>query len=127
MARPQRTVPGDHQVGFHVIRTLLNRDEVAGERVFRHIPAGAAVRYDKWPRIGSQRAFRHENCAHDSAHDVTPEWPAMRSFIERPRSHRSFSSPGFSNRGMAPMKSIIRGLPELTVRKLACLSLGLAL
>jgi hypothetical protein len=28
---------------------------------------------------------------------------------------------------MAPMKSIIRGLPELTVRKLACLSLGLAL
>src|SRR6187399_3066029 len=28
---------------------------------------------------------------------------------------------------MAPMKSIIRGLPELTVRRLACLSLGLAL
>jgi hypothetical protein len=50
----------------------------------------------------------------------------MRSFIACGL-HRLFSSPGFSNRGMAPMKSIIRGLPELTVRKLACLSLGLAL
>jgi hypothetical protein len=73
MPREQRAVPGNHQVGFHVVRTLLNRDEVAGECVLGHIPAGAAVRYDKWPRIGGRRAFRHENCAQDSEHDVTRE------------------------------------------------------
>src|SRR5262245_22146994 len=39
---------------------------------------------------------------------------------------RLISIPGFFTRGTAPMKSIIRGLPELTVRTVGCLALGLA-
>jgi hypothetical protein len=36
-----------------------------------------------------------------------------------------FLSNGFSDKGMAPMKPIIRGLPKLNFRSVACLAMGL--
>ena len=70
----QRAVPGDHQVGFDVVRTLLNRDEVAGQRVFGHVPAGAAMRYDKWPfgSAASELTVMRTAPA-NPARDATPE------------------------------------------------------
>ena len=65
VTRHERPVPGDHQIGFDVVRTLLNRDEVARKRVLGHVAARPAVRYDKWPRSRRHRGCRHENCARE--------------------------------------------------------------
>ncbi len=48
VAHHERAVPRDHEIGFHVIRALLNRDEIARQRVLGQVTAGAAMRYDKW-------------------------------------------------------------------------------
>ena len=60
-------------------------------------------------RVGGPRAFRHENCAHESRRDVTPECPAMRSFV---LAASVASQSVFPRRGVAPMKTIVRCLPE---------------
>src|SRR4051812_38732878 len=113
VARHQRTVLRDDEIGFDVVRTLLNRDEVARECVFRHIPARTAVRYDKWPaeifgRCGA-RIRRHENCARERGHDMKTESPAIR--------HCNLISSW-----VALMKSIVRGSRKNKVGHAACLA-----
>src|SRR4029434_3915137 len=72
VAHHQRAVARDHEVGLDVIGALLYRDEVFWERVLGHIPAGPAVRYDKWTGARGDRTYRHENCARDSAREPAP-------------------------------------------------------
>src|SRR5687768_7157136 len=86
MPRDQGSVPGDHQVGFDVVGALLDRQEIAGQRVLGHVAAGTAMRYDKWTRLLAGGNGGHENCARDSACDVTPEWPATHRFGGTPMS-----------------------------------------
>src|SRR5215510_3802159 len=110
VSHDQGAITRDDQVGFHVVRTLLDGQKIAGQCVLGHISAGAPMRYDKWPPGGHGCTCGHENCARESGADPAPESASMQGLLARVLHRNRFS---VCSGGGSPMNATVRRWRQL--------------